>query len=77
MKLEKIKFGEIKNILNRLGFEDKRVKGSHVRFRNPYADAVIILSDRKIINLHQISMIEKVLEEKGIVNRGEFENFFQ
>jgi predicted RNA binding protein YcfA (HicA-like mRNA interferase family) len=77
MMLKEIKFGKVKNILNKLGFEDTRVKGSHVRFRNPYADAIIILSDQKIIKLHQIRMIEKVLEEKGILNREDFENFFQ
>jgi len=76
MRLKEINFGKVKNFLTELGFEETRVKGSHVRFRNPYADAVIILSDRKIINLHQIRMIEKVLEENNIINQEEFENFF-
>jgi len=76
MMPEHVKFGEIRDILYQLGFEEKHVEGSHIRFRNPYADAVIVLSDRKIITFHHFRMIEKVLEEKGIISREEFERIF-
>ncbi|MDM8523775.1 type II toxin-antitoxin system HicA family toxin [Desulfococcaceae bacterium HSG8] len=59
-----------------LGFEEKHIEGSHVRFKNHHTNAVIVLSDQKIITLHHFRMIEKVLEEKGLMSREEFEGFF-
>jgi len=73
-----IKFSQLEDVLHKLGFEETRVRGSHVKFNNPYANAIIVLSDRKkIVTLNHFRMVEKVLEEKGIINREEFERLFQ
>jgi predicted RNA binding protein YcfA (HicA-like mRNA interferase family) len=77
MMPEHVKFGQIRDMLHSLGFEEKRVEGSHIRFKNPYTDAVIVLPDRKIITPNHFRMAEKVLEENGMISREAFEKFFQ
>ncbi len=78
MMFEHVTFRQLRDILlHNLGFEEELVEGSHISFKNIHNDAVIVLSDKKIITLHHFRMIEKVLEEKGIVSREEFEKFFQ
>jgi len=39
MMTQQIRFSQLENVLLGLGFEETRVRGSHVRFDNPHADA--------------------------------------
>jgi len=74
--LKYLRFAELKNALQRLGFEATTIPGSHVTFNNPQADAVIVLSNRIASNgvgVAHIRMVEKILEEKGIISREDFE----
>ena len=56
------------------------MNGSYVKFSNPEADVLIVLSSYPgdgTIQIAHIRMIEKVLEEKGIISREDFENLFE
>lgn len=78
MMTEQIKLSQLEDVLHKLGFEETRIEGSHIRFDNPYADAVILLSDQeRTVDSNRFRMVEKVLEERGIINREEFERLFQ
>jgi predicted RNA binding protein YcfA (HicA-like mRNA interferase family) len=75
----KIKFPQLKQALDKLGFEETWIKGSYVKFNNPQADAIIVLSSHQIdkeIKPAYMRMVEKVLEEKGIIRRDKFESLF-
>jgi len=77
MMTQQIRFSQLENVLLGLGFEETRVRGSHVRFDNPHADAVILLSDQEeTVTLNHFLMVGKVLEEKGIADREEFQKLF-
>ncbi len=72
----KINFTQLKQALEKLGFEEIWVKGNHV-FKNHQADALIILSNHqkdKDIQPAYVRMVEKVLEENGIISRNAFEH---
>jgi len=66
---------KMSKVLQDLGFEENRIIGSHIRFYNPSFNALILLP---VINgelrLAHIRMIEKTLEEKGVLSREEFES---
>ncbi|OQY53744.1 MAG: hypothetical protein DRR08_23905 [Candidatus Parabeggiatoa sp. nov. 2] len=75
----KINFPQLKQALDKLGFEETWVKESYVKFNNPQAYAIIVLSSYEIdkeIKPAYMRMIEKVLEEKGIIRRDKFESLF-
>jgi predicted RNA binding protein YcfA (HicA-like mRNA interferase family) len=40
----KIKFHKLKQALDKLGFQETWVKGPYVKFNNPQANAIIVLS---------------------------------
>lgn len=76
----KINFHQLRQALvEKLGFKETWVKGSYVTFNNPQADAIIVLSSHqidKVVKPAYMRMVEKVLEEKGIIRREQFENLF-
>ena len=75
-----INFHQLEHALHQLGFEETWVNGSYVKFSNPQADTLIVLSSypqNRTVQIAHIRMIEKVLEEKGIIDREDFENLFQ
>ena len=77
--MRKIHFDQLRQTLKKLGFKENWVKGSHVTFNNPQADALIILSSRQqgeYIRPAYLRMVEKVLEGKGIMKREQFESIF-
>ncbi len=74
-----ITFRQLEQALERLGFEETWVDG-YMKFQNPQADAIIVLScHQKDRDLHPAyrRMVEKVLEEKGIIGRDGFESLLQ
>ena len=78
MMTQQISFSQLENVLLGLGFEETRVRGSHVRFDNPRADAVILLSDREgTVTPNHFRMVGKVLEGKGVKEREDFERLFR
>jgi len=77
---KQINFYQLEHTLHQLGFEETWVNGSYVKFSNPASDALIVLSSYPrdgTVKIAHIRMIEKVLEEKGIIGREDFENLFQ
>ncbi len=75
----KINFLQLRQVLKKLGFNESWVKGSHVTFNNPQANALILLSTHQKgddIRPAYLRMVEKVLEEKGIIQRQQFESLF-
>lgn len=72
--LKQVNFDELEHVLSSLGFEENKVAGSHTKFVNSQANALIVLPIHHEFRLPHIRMIEKVLEEKGIASREEFEN---
>jgi len=75
-----INFHQLEHTLHQLGFEETWVDGSYVKFSNPKANALIVLSEypkAQTVQIAHIRMIEKVLDEKGIISREDFENLFQ
>lgn len=72
--IRQVKFDRLERVLFMLGFEEKMIAGSHTKFVNPDAKALIVLPIYHEFNLPHIRMVQKVLEEKGIVSREEFEN---
>ena len=42
--MRKIHFEQLRQTLKQLGFKENLVKGSHITFNNPQADALIVLS---------------------------------
>jgi len=77
--MRKIHFEQLRQTLKQLGFKENLVKGSHVTFNNPQADALIVLSTHQQgddIRPAYLRMVEKVLEGKGIMKREQFESIF-
>jgi len=75
----KINFAQLQQTLKKLGFKENWVKGSHVTFNHPQADALIVLSTHQPsdeIRPAYLRMVEKVLEGKGIMDREKFEGLF-
>ena len=73
---EQISFRQLEGALEKLGFEETWVEDRYVQFKNPQADAIIVLSSHQKENaLHPAyqRMVEKVLEEKGIMSQDKFE----
>jgi hypothetical protein len=74
---KQIHFSQLEQILKTLGFEEKWVDGKYVIFNNPEADAIIALSSYqkdKVLDPAYQQMVEKVLEETGIMSRDDFED---
>ena len=77
---KQINFHQLEHTLHQLGFEETWVNGSYVKFSNPEANALIVLSGypkEQTVQIAHIRMIEKVLDEKGIISREDFENRLQ
>ena len=77
---KQINFHQLEYTLHQLGFEEAWVNGSYVKFSKPEANALIVLSSyprEETVQIAHIRMIEKVLDEKGIISREDFENLFQ
>jgi len=72
--LRQVNFDQLEQVLFSLGFEENKVAGSHTKFVNSQANALIVLPIHHEFRLPHIRMIEKVLEEKGIASREEFED---
>jgi len=75
--MRKIHFVQLRQILKKLAFKENWVKGSHVVFNNPQADALIILSSHPdYIGPAYLRMVEKVLKGKSIMKKEQFERIF-
>ena len=77
---KQIHFCQLEQALKKLGFEEAWVEDSYVKFNNPKADAIIVLSSSqkdRDLNPSYRRMVERVLEETGIISKGEFENLFR
>jgi predicted RNA binding protein YcfA (HicA-like mRNA interferase family) len=72
--LRQVNFDQLERVLFSLGFEENKVAGSHTKFVNSQANALIVLPIHHEFRLPHIRMIEKVLEERGIASREEFED---
>jgi len=73
--LNHVGMNKMSRVLHDLGFEENRIVGSHVRFYNPSFNALILLPImHEELRLPHLLMIEKTLEEKGVVSREEFES---
>jgi len=73
--LSHVRINKMSKVLHDLGFEENRIVGSHIRFYNPSFNALILLPIiYGELGLGHLRMIEKTLEEKGVLSREEFES---
>lgn len=52
---------ELRTLLNQLGWELKRVKGSHEQWRSPSHDRFTLATHRKDLKEYQVQEIRKLL----------------
>ena len=72
---KKIPYKTIEVFLQSLGFQAKKVKGVHIVFTLPDSNAVIVLpyyTANKSMTAPHLSMIKRILTEKGIVSAEAF-----
>jgi hypothetical protein len=75
--LKQFTFKQLEQVLSHLGFEETKVRENYVVFMEPETDTLIGLPiPRANLGLPYLRMVEKILEEKEILNRGELEKLF-
>ena len=70
-----ILYKTIEAFLKNLGFQEKKVKGVHIVFTLPDSNVVIVLpyyTANKSMTSPHLSMIKRILTEKGIVSEEAF-----
>ncbi len=75
-----IKYKELKNYLESLGFTDESVKSSHFVFNHVQSETVILLeqmTDNAIVNQRDIISVRRHLLEKGLAGDKEFDSFLK
>jgi predicted RNA binding protein YcfA (HicA-like mRNA interferase family) len=76
--LKQITFKQLENVLHYLGFEETKVKNSHVKFQNITANVLLALPiGLRTVKLPHLRMVERVLEETGMLTREEFETLVE
>ena len=79
MMPKQITFHQLKQALEKLGFEETSVNESYIKFNNPQAGAILVFSGQqrnRALHPAYRRMVERVLEETGILGREGFENLF-
>jgi hypothetical protein len=73
-------FAALKKVLLGLGFEEKESPGPGVVFRHAGSDALVILHPYKaneVVDLAEIVGIRRLLDEKGVIPREEFDELLR
>ena len=71
-------YGRLYQFLQGLGFEDESVPGSHRVFRHRDSNTILVQAIHSLsepVNLVDLKSTRRVLDEKGLVTRAEFDRF--
>jgi predicted RNA binding protein YcfA (HicA-like mRNA interferase family) len=76
---KKVKFSELRQLLESMGFETQRGP-SHVVFEHRPSETVIVLrsySARELVSLRELDVVQTMLDQRGLMESGTFERAWQ
>ncbi len=72
----KLTFSKLKKLLINLGFSEITIrKGSHIVFKNPSHDSIIVLphfSPQRLVSSRHIAAIRRIIVENNILDNNKF-----
>jgi predicted RNA binding protein YcfA (HicA-like mRNA interferase family) len=80
MPKKQVTYSRLIRILQDLGFEMTRVRGSHRVFKHPGSSTLIVLpyrSGREPAQRIHIAAVERILSETGFLSKEEFEELIR